>query len=130
MKPLISITFFFVQLFYCRLSLLMITSYHTYGRARSVHTPQSLVDQRSQKPETVLFYNSTKGGVDVINATIEGAGASSGVGRRWPIRVLMYLVAASTLNGHHVYISRFPTTATPTSSTAAEGRSVGPSPSS
>ncbi|KAF0297740.1 hypothetical protein FJT64_004832 [Amphibalanus amphitrite] len=52
---------------------------------------QSLVDQRSQKPESILFLqHSTKRGVDVIDSIIKNAGASSGVVRRWPTRVLMF----------------------------------------
>ena len=69
---------------------------------------QSLVDQRSKKPETVLFYNSTKGGVDVIDAIIESTGSSCGVVRRWPTRVLTFMVSASCLNAYHVFVTRFP----------------------
>lgn len=67
-----------------------------------------LVDAITKKPEPVLFYNCTKGGVDIIDAIIEDAGASAGVVKRWPTRVFNFMVAAACLNGHHVFTSRFP----------------------
>ena len=67
----------------------------------------SVVDRNTGKPESVLYYNSTKGGVDVIDAMMEST-QSRGVVRRWPTRVFTFMLAAACLNGHFIYTTRFP----------------------
>ncbi|XP_043203140.1 uncharacterized protein LOC122371107 [Amphibalanus amphitrite] len=67
-----------------------------------------LVDQVTGKPEVVLYYNSTKGGIDVCDAVIEATTCQATV-RRWPVRVLLYLLSVAGLNGFHLFCLAQPT---------------------
>ena len=69
---------------------------------------QSLVDSVTGKPEVVLYYNATKGGIDVCDAIIESTTCQAAV-RRWPTRILLYLISVATLNAYHLFCLAQPT---------------------
>ena len=69
---------------------------------------QPMVDSVSKKPEVVLYYNSTKGGIDVCDAIVESTICKAAL-RRWPTRVLLYLISVANLNAFHLFCLAQPT---------------------
>lgn len=59
------------------------------------HAP--MVDAHSGKPEIMLFYNSTKGGVDVLDAMVEKCMGKPPL-NRWPTAVLFFLLGVAQVN--------------------------------
>ena len=50
-----------------------------------------------RKPEPILFYNSTKGGVDTADEMLRGYSTKS-ASRRWPLAVFFNLIDIVALN--------------------------------
>ena len=67
-----------------------------------------LVDSITLKPEVVLYYNSTKGGIDVCDAITESTTCQAAM-RRWQVRVLLYLLSVTGLNSYHIFCLANPT---------------------
>ena len=61
-----------------------------------------LVDSVTKKPEVILYYNSTKGGIDVCDAITESTTCQAAI-RRWQVRVLLYMLAVTGLNAYHIF---------------------------
>ena len=68
---------------------------------------QPMVDGTTGKPEVILYYNSTKGGVDVCDAIIGSLMCPAPV-RRWPTRMLFFMISVACLNAYHLYVTRHP----------------------
>ena len=67
----------------------------------------AMVDQNTGKPEAILFYNSTKGGVDVCDAILANIMCLAPV-RRWPTKMLFFLLGVACLNAYHLYVTKHP----------------------
>lgn len=65
------------------------------------------VDQKTGKPEVILFYNNTKFGVDVCDKIIANFMCGAPV-RRWPMKILFFVVSVACLNAHHMFTTTFP----------------------
>lgn len=65
--------------------------------ASTQHTTPS-VDSVSKKPEITLYYNSTKGGVDVVDAMVDDYMAKPPL-RRWPTVVMLFMLTVAAVNG-------------------------------
>lgn len=63
----------------------------------SQHTTPS-VDEVSKKPEMTLYYNATKGGVDVVDAMVDEYMGKPPL-RRWPTAVLLFMLTVASVNG-------------------------------
>lgn len=55
-----------------------------------------------KKPDIITFYNSTKGGVDMVDQ-MAGEYDTSRNSRRWPLTVFYTLLNISTINGYILY---------------------------
>ena len=55
-----------------------------------------------KKPEIITFYNSTKGGVDMVDQ-MAGEYDTSRNSRRWPLTVFYTLLNVSTINAYILY---------------------------
>lgn len=60
------------------------------------------VDNQSGKSEINLFYNSTKGGVDVFDQLCHGKSVSRRT-KRWPLRVLYGMLDGGAVNSYVIY---------------------------
>ena len=52
-----------------------------------------------------MYYNSTKGGVDVCDIIIAHYTCDTAV-RRWPTRMLFFMLGVACLNAHQLFIMR------------------------
>lgn len=66
------------------------------------HTPD--VDQNSKKPEIILFYNSTKFGVDLLDQRCSNYSTGRRT-RRWPLAIFYRLLDISASNSYVVFLS-------------------------
>ena len=56
------------------------------------------------KPEVIMYYNSTKGGVDTMDQLVRGDSTKRMTGR-WPMATFYNMVDVSALNALIVYLS-------------------------
>jgi len=57
-----------------------------------------------KKPEVIMYYNSTKGGVDTMDQLVRGY-STKRMTRRWPMAIFYNMVDISALNAIIVYVS-------------------------
>lgn len=65
--------------------------------ALSTQHQAPMVDKITKKPEILLYYNATKGGVDVLDAMVENYTYSPPL-RRWPTAVFLFLLGIAQVN--------------------------------
>ena len=65
--------------------------------AISTQHRNTLVDRRTEKPELVLYYNATKGGVDVMDSIIESYVYKPAL-TRWPTAVFLFMMGTAQVN--------------------------------
>ena len=63
--------------------------------ALSTQHEASMVDAKTKKPEIILYYNSTKGGVDVVDSMLETAMGKPAL-RRWPTAVFFLMISGTS----------------------------------
>ena len=63
----------------------------------SMHEEPHLSDHVARKPDMILFYNETKGGVDTVDQMIDTYRTKPGT-RRWPMVVFYTIVDVAALN--------------------------------
>ncbi|KAF0311053.1 PiggyBac transposable element-derived protein 4 [Amphibalanus amphitrite] len=71
--------------------------------ALSTQHETPMVDERTRKPEIILYYNSTKGGVDVVDSMLETAMGKPTL-RRWPTAVFFMMLGVAQVNGFTVLL--------------------------
>lgn len=69
--------------------------------ALSTQHHEPLADAKTKKPEIILFYNATKGGVDVLDAMVEKYLHKPPL-CRWPTTVFIYLLGIAQINASTV----------------------------
>lgn len=87
----------------------MITSY-VHRKNKNVVLVSSMHDQGvidtdsgdQNKPEIITFYNSTKGGVDVVDE-LKGEYSVSRVSCRWPLTIFFSLMNIAGINSQIIY---------------------------
>ncbi|KAF0298471.1 PiggyBac transposable element-derived protein 4 [Amphibalanus amphitrite] len=62
--------------------------------ALSTQHETPIVDEKTRKPEIILYYNSTKGGVDVVDSMLETAMGKPTL-RRWPTAVFFIIIGVT-----------------------------------
>lgn len=62
----------------------------------------NIVDETSKKPEIILFYNSTKGGVDALDQKCSNYLTNQRT-RRWSITIFYMLLNMSAINSRVIY---------------------------
>lgn len=67
----------------------------------TVHTDDS-VDENTKKPEIILCYNHTKGGVDTFDQLCHSTSVSRKT-RRWPLRIFYGMLDAAGVNSFVIY---------------------------
>lgn len=72
--------------------VLLLSSFHSRG----------IVDKETNKPEIVLFYNETKGGVDTFDKLCHSKTVARKT-RRWPLRVFYGMVDGAGINAHIIF---------------------------
>lgn len=82
---------------------------HVPKKNRSVVLVSSMhhtndIDDESKKPEIILFYNMTKGGVDSMDQKIANY-TSNRRSRRWPMKIFYSLLDISGVNSYILYNS-------------------------
>jgi hypothetical protein len=82
-------------------NVLLLSTRHAVGSVSS-----NLV---KRKPNTVLFYNDTKYGVDILDKMCKSMSVKSGV-RRWPLAVFFNLLDIAAINAHILYNKALGTT--------------------
>lgn len=60
------------------------------------------VDEETQKPEVVMFYNLTKGGVDVVDE-LKSLYSVARVSCRWPLTIFFSLMNIGGINSYVIY---------------------------
>ena len=75
--------------------------------ASTFHETSALVDAKTGKPEVILHYNATKGGVDLCDAMLE-AYSTRVPTRRWATSVFLFMVSVAALIAYHVFITNVP----------------------
>ena len=73
----------------------------------TMHSQLDISLTETQKPEINLFYNSTKGGVDVVDQMID-CYRSKVDGNRWPMVVFNTILDIGALNAFIIWILRNP----------------------
>lgn len=61
-----------------------------------------MVDKDSQKPDIILFYNSTKGGIDTVDQQTANYTVQRRC-RRWPLVIFFQVMNIAALNSYIVY---------------------------
>ena len=74
--------------------VLLLSTRHQIGHISS--------DNWKKKPNTVLFYNDTKCGVDCLDQMCKLYTEKSGV-RRWPLAIFFNLLDLAAINAHVLY---------------------------
>jgi hypothetical protein len=82
-------------------NVLLLSTRHSVGSVSS-----NLI---KRKPNTVLFYNDTKYGVDCLDQMCKASSVKSGV-RRWPLAVFFNLLDIAAINAHILYNKALGTT--------------------
>lgn len=67
----------------------------------SMHNDKA-VDEETKKPDIVLFYNSTKGGVDALDQKCANYSTSRRT-RRWPMAIFSMILNVSAVNARVLY---------------------------
>lgn len=62
---------------------------------------------RNNKPESILFYNQTKGGTDVFDKLCHAYTVTRGT-RRWPMRFFYGMLDQSVVNARILYTCKYP----------------------
>ena len=62
-----------------------------------------MVDGKTSKPEIILYYNSAKGGVDVVDSMLETAMGKPTL-RRWPTAVFFMMLGVAQVNSFTVLL--------------------------
>jgi len=62
-------------------------------------------DQKSNKPEMISFYNSTKSGIDTLDMKCSNYSANRRT-RRWPLAIFYYLISVSCSNAYVMYLHK------------------------
>jgi hypothetical protein len=75
-------------------NVLLLSSRHEVGLVTEHHA--------KKKPNTVLFYNDTKYGVDAMDQMCKGYSVKSGV-RRWPLALFFNLLDLAAINAYVLY---------------------------
>ena len=65
--------------------------------ALSTQHQAPLVDSRTKKPEIIMYYNATKGGVDVMDSMIESYMGKPAL-RRWPTAAFFFVLGVAQIN--------------------------------
>ena len=68
----------------------------------TVHNTTAVVEDNNNKPEPVIRYNKTKGGVDLMDQKVTSY-TSTRVTRRWPMAMFYNIVDIAALNAEIVY---------------------------
>nr|CAI5861612.1 unnamed protein product [Callosobruchus analis] len=68
----------------------------------TMHTNDE-VDQSSGKSEVNLFYNATKGGVDVFDQLFHSKSTTARRTKRWPLRVFYGMLDGGAVNAYVIY---------------------------
>lgn len=63
---------------------------------------RGIVDEETGKPEIVLFYNETKGGVDTFDQLCHSKNVARKT-RRWPLAVFYGMVNGAGINAHIIF---------------------------
>ena len=63
----------------------------------TMHCQPDLSQREDNAPEVILFYNSTKGGVDVVDQMIDAYRAKVAL-NRWPMVVFYTIIGVAALN--------------------------------
>lgn len=66
--------------------------------ALSTQHDRPMVDSKTKKPEVILYYNTTKGGVDVVDSMLESYMGKPAL-KRWPTTVLFFMLGIAQVNG-------------------------------
>ena len=78
--------------------------------ASTFHENTARIDSRTGKPEIILHYNATKGGVDICDAMLE-AYSTRVPTRRWTTAVFLFMIGVAALNAYHVFQTNVPDSA-------------------
>jgi hypothetical protein len=62
-------------------------------------------DQKSNKPEMISFYNSTKSGIDTLDMKCSNYSANRQT-RRWPLAIFYYLISFRCSNACVIYLHK------------------------
>ena len=92
------------HLFAFRNDVTLVSTCHKPGKlvlAVSTQHRTALVDSRTNKPDLVLYYNATKGGVDVMDAITEYYMYKPPV-TRWPTAFFFFLMGVAQVNASTV----------------------------
>jgi hypothetical protein len=73
----------------------------------SQHKSNKLSEGNKQKPETILYYNSTKGGVDCVDERV-GTYSVKYTSKRWHVPVWCNIIDLTCYNAFVLYTSTFP----------------------
>ena len=75
-----------------------------------MHSAPTTVDatNAAKKPEVILYYNGTKGGVDTIDQMVRTYTVKR-MTRRWPLVIFYNMVDVSALNAFIIWMSLHPT---------------------
>ena len=94
------------NLFCCRNSVTLVSHCQKPGKVvllMSTQHQEPLIDTRSGKPEIMLYYNATKGGVDVVDAMVESY-IGRGPLQRWPTAVLFFVMGVAQVNSSTILL--------------------------
>ena len=69
-----------------------------------MHSPAEVDEDFANKQPTVLFYNSTKSGVDVVHRMVRTYSCKH-MKRRWPITLFCNMIAVSAINAFIVWLA-------------------------
>lgn len=72
----------------------------------TMHSDSS-IDQDSNKPEIITFYNSTKGGIDTVDQLCNSYSVSRRT-RRWPLAIFFSLLNVAGINAQIIYNASHP----------------------
>jgi len=86
---------------YCPVKSKVVLLLSTKHHSRSVST------ERSQKPEVISFYNTTKGGVDTVDQMVRRYSVKRQT-RRWTLSLFYTMIDIATLNAFALFKDLFP----------------------
>lgn len=68
----------------------------------TMHHDKAIDSNSDNKPEIITFYNTTKGGVDVVDE-LKGNYSVSRISRRWPLTIFFSLLNIAGINCQLIY---------------------------
>lgn len=68
----------------------------------TMHSSTSISEDSKKKPETILYYNNTKYGVDVVDQMARKYSVKAG-SRRWPVHVFYNILDLAAINAYVIY---------------------------